>query len=380
MKAAAVTTCRAGRLRVHVLSFLVWLAAVAAVAVLFRHRAARFEILGLAQGQAHQVAANCDGRLKTIHVQLFERITRGRELVTINTILDNQTVQAQLSTAQAEVQHLTAQLAATRQRLLAEAANLQTDKVVSLRRFSADMENARLGVLQLKTQLKTDQMLLEEQAVEVKIVRSLVEQDAVAPYELQKAEARYATTAKRIEENEDVLQQAVRDYIEANTRLEEFAGIEPQHPAVDIELEIIQKAITVQEKRIDELLARTQPLVLKSPLDGVVSFIARGPEEAVMAGDPILTIVAARPAEIIAYAGQDQLKHIRERMPVELARAGEPTKIATSQVVYLGPRMELMPERLWRNPNIPQWGRPMLIKVPPGLELVCDEVVAIRGL
>jgi hypothetical protein len=38
-----------------------------------------------------------------------------------------------------------------------------------------------------------------------------------------------------------------------------------------------------------------------------------------------------------------------------------------------------MPQRLWRNPNIPQWGRPVLIDIPPGLSLVPGEVVGIRG-
>jgi hypothetical protein len=90
--------------------------------------------------------------------------------------------------------------------------------------------------------------------------------------------------------------------------------------------------------------------------------------------------VEAEPAEIIAYAREDQLGRIRERMTVELIKTSEPAQIAGSQVVYLGPVMELMPEQLWRNPNIPQWGRPMLINIPPGFELIPGEMVGIRGL
>ena len=380
MEGPVVKTYRAGRVRVHIFSFLVWLAAVACVVVLFRHRTARFEVVGLAQGKVYQVAANCDGRLKQVHVQLFEKIGQGQELVTIDTVLDNENLQVQLETAQAETLHLGAQLAATRARLLADAANLQTDKVVALRRFTLDMENSRLRVLEFKTQLETDRILLQQQAVEVKIARKLVEQDAVAAYDLEKAQGLHAATEKTIEQTEHVLQQAVQDYIEAADRLDEFAKLQPQHGPVDLELEIIQKAIAVQEKRIDEILARRTPLVLESPLDGVVSIIARGLGEAVTAGEPILTVVEARPTEIIAYATEDQFDRIRERMVVELVRPGERTKIAQSQVVYLGPRMELMPERLWQNPNMPQWGRPMLIKVPPGMDLVCGQVVGIRML
>ncbi|MHC4483362.1 MAG: hypothetical protein ACYSW4_07410, partial [Planctomycetota bacterium] len=58
----------------------------------------------------------------------------------------------------------------------------------------------------------------------------------------------------------------------------------------------------------------------------------------------------------------------------------EPAQVAASQVVYLGANIELMPQQLWQNPNIPEWGRPVLIKIPPGPELVPGEVVGIRGL
>lgn len=380
MEGPVVKTYRAGRLRVHVISFLVWLAAVACVVALFRHRTARFELVGLAQGKIYQVAANCDGRLEKVSVQLFDKVSQGQELVTVNTILDNENLQVQLDTAQAETLHLGAQLAATRARLLADAANLQTDKVVALRRFTLDAENAKLRVLELKTQLEIDQMLLRQQAVEVRIARQLVQQDAVAAHDLEKAQALYDTTQETIEQTENLLQQAVQDYLGAANRLQDFAKIQPQQAPVDLELDVIQKAIAVQEKRIDEILARKTPLILKSPMQGVVSLIARGAGEAVTAGEAILTIVEAKPTEIVAYAHEDQLDRIQERMLVELVRPGERTKIARSQIVYLGPQMELMPERLWQNPNIPQWGRPMLIKVPPGMDLVCGQVVGIRML
>jgi len=67
-------------------------------------------------------------------------------------------------------------------------------------------------------------------------------------------------------------------------------------------------------------------------------------------------------------------------MPVELIKDREPAQIATSQVTHIGPIMELMPERLWLNPNIPQWGRPVVIGVPDGLDLISGEIVGIRGL
>ena len=66
-------------------------------------------------------------------------------------------------------------------------------------------------------------------------------------------------------------------------------------------------------------------------------------------------------------------------MNVELVKKSEPVKTVKSQVAYVGPAVELVPQRLWRNQTIPQWGRPILIRVPPGLQLIPGELVGVRG-
>jgi multidrug resistance efflux pump len=398
MKGTGLKSCwrrrlQSGRLRLHVLPVLVWLVALACVAILFHQRAQRFEVVGLARARVHQVAANCTGRLKEVPVGLFERVKRGQILAVVDT---NENLQAQLDTALAEVQRLKAELVSTENQLLVEAVNRESDWIAARRRFFVDAEGARLRVLELKTLLETDRITLEDLAVEVKIVSSLLEQGAVAPYELQKAEVQYNALAKQVDENEHLLEQAVQDFLQTQDRRDEFAKRQPQHPSVDSSLEALQKAVKVQERLVEELLARRVPLVLKSPFDGVVIQILvranealllragenalRMPGEVVTAGEPILTVAEAKPSEVVAYAREDQLGRVQERLAVELIKTAEPVQVASSQVVYLGPVMELMPERLWQNPNVPQWGRPILIGVPPGFELVPGELVGIRGL
>ena len=139
-----------------------------------------------------------------------------------------------------------------------------------------------------------------------------------------------------------------------------------------------------------------QALRITSPVDGMViqiqvnanqtalrrpgEDVLRRPGEVVLAGDPILVVAETEPTEIVAYIGQEQLANVKERMVVQLIKSTEPEQIANSQVVRLGPTMELMPQRLWRNRNIAQWGRPILIKIPPSLKLLSGETVGIRGL
>ncbi|MFC1792419.1 hypothetical protein ACFL3Q_02390, partial [Planctomycetota bacterium] len=98
------------------------------------------------------------------------------------------------------------------------------------------------------------------------------------------------------------------------------------------------------------------------------------------AGEPILSIAEARPSEIIAYIGDRLLGQVEKNMPVELIKDRMPPQIARSQITQIGPTMELMPERMWLNPNMPQWGRPVSIEIPEGLELISGEMIGIRRL
>ncbi|HUU17517.1 MAG TPA: HlyD family efflux transporter periplasmic adaptor subunit [Sedimentisphaerales bacterium] len=380
------------RLRRHLLPILVWLSVVACVVGLFTRRSRRFEVLGIAQGQVRQIAANCTGRLKSVPVQLFEQVSLGQPVAVVDTIVDNEQprtrLQAQLSVILAEIEHLTAQLVPTQDDLLAEKNDRETNRLSDGRRFSVDVENARLEILRLRAQIETDKIMLEDLALEVQTVQELLAQEAVAPYELQKANVQYETLAKKIEENEQLLEQAKAALKQTQQRWDEYARYKPHHPSVEDALDVIRKAIKIQERRMDELLVQIEALVprealkLTAPIDGVVSQIQRWPGEAVLAGEPILTIAEVKPTEIIAYAVEDQVNQIQKGMVVELVKKSEPEKIeiARSQIIYIGPIVEQLPARLWRNPNVPEWGRPFLVKAPPQMKLIIGEVVGIRRL
>jgi multidrug resistance efflux pump len=386
------------RLRPHILPFLIWLAAVAGVGVLFHHRSQRFEILGLAQGDVYQVAATCTGRLKSVPVKLFQEVKKGDVVAVLDTVLDNEHLEAKLATANAEIQRLMAELAHTQQSLLTEGANLETDRTATQRRFFVDVENSRLRVLELKTQLETDRTKLEdmEQSAKDYLAQNLIDPNDTAYYQLKKIKGECDVLAKKIAENQCLLEQAESVLKQSELRRDEFASRQLQLPPVDSALEVIRTEIKVQEKKIDELLARREPVKLKAPIDGIVvhlhgrardvavwrpgEFVVRGQDEVVLAGDSILSIAEGRPREIIAYIAQNQLGYIKEGMPVQLVKNTEPPQIANSQVAYFGPTLERMPECLWQVANTPQWGHPVLIPIPLSLKLIPGEMVGVRGL
>lgn len=396
MKKKTFTMCRSGYLQLYrLMPILVWVAVLLCVIGLFHYRSQRFEVVGLVQGRVHQVAAPCDGQLRIVCVDLFDEVTKGQTLAT----LDDELVKAQMAAIGAEIEHLMAQLIPTQEQLLAQAANLETTHVADQRRFFVDVENAGLRILQLRTLIASDRITLEDLAVEVKVLQDLVAQDAIAPYELQRAQAQHDSLAKKIEENGHLLEQARIDLKQAQQRLDEFAARQLQHPSVDSALEVIRKEAKVQEKLLEQLLVQRNSLVIKAPVDGIViqiqananiaalrrpgEGILRRPGEVVLAGDPILTIAERQPTQVIAYARESQVNWVREGMAVELvelAQTGGKAQVARSQILRVGPTIEQMPQHLWRNPAVAQWGRPFLVKIPPGMTLVVGERVGIRRL
>ena len=375
---------RSGFARMHVVPIIIWMGAVACTVMLFHQRTQKFQIVGIAQENIRQIAAAKDGRLKSVSVELYQKVNFGDKIAIIDTVLEDESTkalrQAQLKTATAEIQHLMAEMVPTQEILLAEAENAKSDRIAVQRRFAVDVENTRLDLLEIKVNLASDRILLGDLNSELKISRQLLEQDVIKPYELEKAKVQYEALSKKIEENEVLLEQANENLTQAKQRQNEFIQRQPFNPSVDSALDIIRKAVKVQEKLIEELLIKPVPMTLTATLDGIVSHIYYGAGDAVLAGEPIITIAESEPAEIVAYASEQQASTIKEKMKVQLIKNNYPAQIATSRVTHLGPNVELMPERLWRNPNVPQWGRPILIKIPNGLKLIPGEMVGIKGL
>jgi len=379
MKEANTKHFQSGRLVLRLLPIFVWLGAVACVIFLFSERAQRFEVVGLVHAQVRQVSSTSTGFLKAVPVRLFQEVNK-RDIVAV---LDDELLKARLITVNAEIARLQAELKATHNRLIVEKDQQETDMIRNQRRFTVDVENARLRILQLVAAIEPDRIMLNNLQIEIDIEKRLLQEDLVySEYALSKAQIDYDALVQKIQSQENELAQAREVFEEAGQRLKEFAGYQPAHISEDAALDVIRKVINVQEKLIKELSLQREQLVLKAPFDGTVSQILHRSGESVTPGDPILIIAQTEPTEIIAYIGEDQVNQVREGMKVNIVKTSRPQQIISSQITYVGPAMEIMPERLWINPDFAQWGRPVLVHIPKTttLKLIPGEKVGIQWL
>ncbi len=129
-----------------------------------------------------------------------------------------------------------------------------------------------------------------------------------------------------------------------------------------------------------EIELQRQALLLRSPVAGQVSALLCRQGQAVRPGEPILTVTEQTPREIVAYLKEADGETARKSARVLVASRTEAGRVAESLVVRVGPSIQQLPQRLWRNPRIPDYGRPVVIAGVPALDLTPGELVEVRFL
>jgi len=372
-----------GRLLARTLPAMVWIAASIGVINLFYFRSVQLEVPGIAQADEHTVASTANGWLNSLPVEPYQEVKQGETLAIIRIYTnpaDETRIKADKAAAEAELQRLKAELLAAGEELKADAAQQEFDYSDVHRRLALDVENARLAALEIRTILEPDQVLLKDFELEIRITKNLMSKGAAEEYELQKVQVQYDSLARKIEEHKTYLAQAEQNLKNTEQRLVEFAQNKPIPVVQGIILDPVRKEVLVQERRITDLLVERDTMVITAPFDAVVSSIMRRTGEMVLEGETILTIARKKPHDIIAYVKQNVASLAHENMKVQVIKKTYPPKMVESPVISVGPTILLMPEQLWQNPTIPEWGRPIRIAYNQELGLVPNEVVWIRGL
>ncbi len=375
----------------HVLPILVWLLAVAAVAVLIVHRTETVLVHGMVIGRTYNVASVTPGRVKSIRVKLNDPVEPDQVLAIIDTLPegddDAHQLDLQRSTINAEIEHLQAQIVPLKEELQAEATRLEQSRVGDHRRFSLDVENQQVRILELKAKIESDRLSLDDVGTEIPPTQQLVLDNALAPIELKRLQQQQQTLMKSIDETQALLKQTQDNLDMAIKRRDEFTSKQLELPSAEHAVEVIRKEIVVQQRRLEEISAKIQAtrarknVEIRAPFAGVVSHLYCELNEVADVNQPLLTIAQKNPNQVVAYVDQSQVDLVHAGMTVDLVKNSNPPEIATNcPVVSLAPVVEQIPAQLWLHPNLPQWGRAFVIQAPTTMNLLVGEKIGIRGL
>ncbi|RKY10670.1 MAG: hypothetical protein DRP52_06975, partial [Planctomycetota bacterium] len=281
---------------------------MAAVVVLFLCQSETAQLKGIAFSHEQIINTTETGYIRSIPVELYQEVKKGDTLAIIkeNTVAQEEFIhsllQAERATAEAELEQLKAELAAAEDRLLVDQFERDSDTTSLERRLAVDMERARLEVLEIKSDLGPDRLILKDMEVELEIVQRLVAEQASEEYELQKIQAQCDIFRESVAQKGELLVQAEENYKAAMLRKDEFEQSTPISPKLsDKELAPIRKAILVQEKRLVEFIKQRDIIVLTAPFDGIINTLNYKSGQTVVRGDPIMTIVDPTPGSITAW-------------------------------------------------------------------------------
>jgi multidrug resistance efflux pump len=356
--------------RQRTLPLLVWGFCALFVITVFLSRAQRYDYIGLAQAMQFEISSEASGVLDTVLVDLFDEVERG-DLVAR---LDDDFVVAQLDTSRARIVQLTAELEKARVELLGSEADLTAD----LRRFQVDEETRRLEILRLKVVIGNDQVELERLDLELQKSKVLLESEVISSLDYDRLYLARAQVRGRIEENQVLLAQGEAEYEAARERRQSYEEQYQIRPSELPLLRPLRAAIDVEAARLSELEVTRHDLGLRSPVSGQVSQILCRQGQSVVPGEPILTVAERSVQEIVAYLHEFDVADVDVDTTVRVSSRFRPGTTAESVVIRVSPRVDQLPQRLWRDPRVADYGRAVIIAAVPSMRLTPGEVVDVK--
>ncbi len=144
---------------------------------------------------------------------------------------------------------------------------------------------------------------------------------------------------------------------------------------LDISLAPLLNALKVHDSKVRQLATRIAANEIVAPVSGMISQVHFPPGTFVRSGDPIVTISSDQSEWIVAYVEPSLTGQLQPGAPLKVRIARDKPLIVDASVKELGTQVELMPEPLRRNAEVLQWGLPVKVAIPEGVNLLPGEMV-----
>ena len=118
--------------------------------------------------------------------------------------------------------------------------------------------------------------------------------------------------------------------------------------------------------------------VVRAPVDGHVASLTGHRGRVIAAGEALLTLIPNGILEVEVFLPEEKLGALSVDDTVLLSSALNPTLSTESVVVRIAPDVRALPERLWLDPQVPQFGRVALVRGAPALGLSPGQRVLVR--
>jgi len=333
--------------RIQVIPVFFFICVVTAVILLWHNFVQPVSVVGEVESVKANAASHQEGVLTKLLVDRFDRVTAGQVIGEIMRT-DPQLLSASLATMKADLQVMRAGM------------------IIDDQRRELNYESLRVDLMDQKVQLAAAQANLVAASNEFKRSAELLQSEIESASKYDEAKARMESLQAEIQERSNLIQ----DLTTTINRLKLSNQETTDNP--------IAEAVKAKEK---ELELNLQPILLKAPIDGVVSLVYRRVGESIIAGEPILTISSLQAQRVVGYIRQPMDKPPQINDKVEVRTRGQRRMKGEGQVLEIGAQMEpINPVLISTDPNHVELGLPILVSLPSGLEVRPGEVVDLQIL
>ena len=356
--------------RRQILPFAIWLGMVCAALILSSRQAREITVFGIVEVQDVNVSPLVDGKIQEISVQLYDSVAQGQ----IVALMEDTPVKANLILTESELSRLRAELASLRTRVESSPGNPASDPLLDQRRSSLAEQESHLDYLSRMILQETDKASLQRLEMLLERRKRLIQEKVVDAKTFDEIKRQYDIVAERVKANEEDLKSG-KDRVQAYIKTRREAN--PQK--IDLEFEKLvmplREGIAVQEFKIQQLKEQRASLALTAPLSGRVTNISVQSGATVLAGKTVLTITNPQSGSVKAYVSESLCSGIRQGTNAEVYSRRKPGDKIKAKVLRISPRMEELPNHLRRNPNMQEWGLPVIVgNFSPDLFYVAETV------
>lgn len=340
--------------RIRVLPILFFVVAVGVAGFLWQRNITSPVLVGAVEVRNAQVSVPYAGQIAELRVGRFQSVTKGMPVA----VLVPTDPRAALDVIQSELNILQIKLGLpqTQQRNETDYEQLRVDWM----RQRVDLASTRVNL-----ELAHDELGRDEQLYKQKLISDQT-------YEIS-LKAEQALDAEVLERSNLVNTTAI-----VLKHLESQGAVSSTNDSA----QPLMASLQTEEQKVAQAAAGTEPLTLVAPMDGTVSAVDRQAGENLSAGQPVVTITAAKPEAIISYLRQPIPFEPKVGMQMTVRTRALQMQSGVARIQSVGSQFESITNALAvMRPGVPvDLGLPIEISLPPEMKLRPGEIVDLTFL
>jgi multidrug resistance efflux pump len=343
--------------RLRIMPAAAFCGAIVAIAFLWKSNIAAPNLVGQAEANEARVSSYKPGMLAQLDVVRFQKVKAGDPIGQV-LITDPKILTSSLSVIQAEI----------------EALRISMQPIARQQHTAMEYSSLQLDWMKQRTQLAMARVNLQLAETELQRTEALYKDKIVSQRAYEQAKASRERYDTEVNELSRMVNEQGKDF--AKSQATNTIALS------DLNDQPLRAAIAVQESKLRLTEAELSPITLKSPVDGMVSLIFHRTGEAIIAGEPIVTIAAFNPVRIVSYIRAPVMNEPSVGTRVEVRSRGPRREVGFANIVEVGTQLETIAPALAgpvKFSNI-ELGLPISVSLPPNLKIRPGELVDLTLL